>query len=828
MIIRKISMLLLKSLRDPGPLAVFLLASVWGEMKWLWTLLTVLGVLCFGYSNAAATGILLKLEEPPEHLSDSPVLWKPPDSSRIITDEAQWGSPGAPFLFLGGVLHAGGSFRSDREFRIGEPALINVHANARLHVAGAIRNDGRSNAALIKLGAGDLKLSGENTYIGNTLLLQGGMDIARHGALAGYMLNANVGTRLSYAPGLTVFSALQLQQESIGELVPAGSYSVLAPAEYADSVQWTVESGKAAHAGLLMGSAPLVKQGAGLLQIAGDAFPYFGLATVNQGALAIDTFFAGSLRVNDGARLQGVGQAGSATVLPGGTLAPGNGIGTFTINHDLEFKSGAYFEVDVAAGGASDFVQVNGKALLDGHVMVLAESGGWKASTRYTLLRAEQGLENTRFASVATNLAFLTPSLSYDGNQAMLVLSRNEVPLAEVVHTPNQEKVAQVLDMTEADVPAPSLHEQVLRLDRPQARAAFDQMSGSWAASVQSSVLDDTRFLRQAVYHAASSDTGVPATASRLSPSGTAMGARGLMGQAGDVVGRPHAWVDPAKAWAYGFYSSADRAERFGVAADERALQGMVLGVSHRVSPAWSLGGFFGAQQSRLGRAHGMADARIDSAHAGLSASGRWQKARFVGAAAHTWHAARSRRTIQAGTMRDSLQSRYAAQSTQLWGELSMPLPLDGRPPSSGARTVAEPFVRAAWVHITTPGFVEQGGDAALDVRGRRRSQLFSIVGLKLSHTVLTKTGAARMHGLAAWRYVGGAVRSFGRQSFASDRNHAVFESEGQPLARSAWQLELGVAARLAKQLDLSLGYAGQFAGGLQDHGLRLNLSYAF
>ncbi|UHL63216.1 autotransporter domain-containing protein [Paralcaligenes sp. KSB-10] len=838
--------------------------------RYLWSLVAAVGVSCMGLGDLAVAAPLAETEHKRQHDPLSAVLWSPPpDGWEIIENEAQWGSPDAPFVFSGGALHVGGSFQSNREVRIGERAVINTLADTALHLNGPIGNVWPSREGLAKLGAGTLVLSGANTYAGNTLLLQGTLHVAGNSALGGdyRTLNANTGTVLSYAPGITLLNTLQLQAMDISREVPAGSYADVVPADYADSVQMTVDSGEAIQAGTLAGAAPLVKQGAGRLRISADAMAYFGAATVNQGTLAVDRFFSGSVRVNRGARLQGVGSVGSATIMDGGTLAAGNSLGTLAVQGDLVFKPNARFEVEATPQGAADFVQVGGKALLDGDVIALAEAGDWQTSTHYPILRAEQGLDNSRFASVQSNFAFLTPSLSYDDKQVHLTLTRNDTAFDEVAETPTQEQVADAVEDEAAGgdgSAGPALYDKVVVLDEPQARSAFQQLSGSWAASLQSSLIDDSRFVREAVLeHASPFGPGLPFDESRSvrqaarhadSPQAVGHTSRVLP----DAL---PAQSDRPRFWSQAYYSSADRAAQSGTPADQRSIQGLVLGLGAPVNADWAVGGFFGAQQSHVWRGQSMANARIHSTHLGLNLAGRWRGSVLALGAAHSRHGVESRRKVAVAGLHDDLQSRYQAGGTQIFGEVAWPISL----PSAGAATSARisplsagtdfmdrgdssdrlqspsshspatkspstlaPFVRLAWVRTHIDGFTEQGGAAALDVLPARPSALFTTLGLRLTHEIETAVGAARIRGLLAWRHASGAVRSFSHQSFRDAARHAVFESEGQALARQAWQFELGVQARLARNVSLGVAYAGQFARRLQDHGARLNLVWAF
>src|SRR3546814_10223807 len=123
------------------------------------------------------------------------------------------------------------------------------------------------------------------------------------------------------------------------------------------------------------------------------------------------------------------------------------------------------------------------------------------------------------------------------------------------------------------------------------ARQAFKQLSGDWTGSVRSSILDDTRFLREAVWARAN-----PFASDTAYAMGRAAGQR-LAGSSG------------GNAWAYSFYSTANRNSSQGVDGDARDVGGVVLGVGRSVGSGASAGVFFGAQHSGLrreeiGRAH--------------------------------------------------------------------------------------------------------------------------------------------------------------------------------------------------------------------------------
>jgi len=152
----------------------------------LWNLVAAAGMSCMGMGGAVLAEPLEETEHKRAHDPLSVVLWSPPPAvaagGDVIYDEAQWGSPDAPFVFMGDTLRVGGSFESGRQILIGEQARIDVLDGAVLRLSGSIGNDGGSRQGLVKLGAGMLELSGSNSYQGNTLLLQGGLRAARRWA----------------------------------------------------------------------------------------------------------------------------------------------------------------------------------------------------------------------------------------------------------------------------------------------------------------------------------------------------------------------------------------------------------------------------------------------------------------------------------------------------------------------------------------------------------------------------------------------------------------------------------------------------------------------
>ena len=131
-----------------------------------------------------------------------------------------------------------------------------------------------------------------------------------------------------------------------------------------------------------------------------------------------------------------------------GNLAPGNSIGTLTVNGNYAQNVGSTYTVEVNAAGQSDKLNVTGgAAIAGGTVAVQAQSGSYARNTSYTILTANAGVIGI-YSSVTSNFAFLTPSLSYDANNVYLNLLLNQSAFADGAQTPNQFAVGTVLDQT--------------------------------------------------------------------------------------------------------------------------------------------------------------------------------------------------------------------------------------------------------------------------------------------------------------------------------------------------------------------------------------------
>ena len=155
---------------------------------------------------------------------------------------------------------------------------------------------------------------------------------------------------------------------------------------------------------------------------------YTGPTFVNAGTLSVNGSIASSpVFVNFGGTLGGNGTVGPTTILPGGTLSPGNSVGTLTVNGNLSFATASLYMVEVQGDYRRPHQRDrdgdtggNGRGLVSRRT-ALARS--------YTILSAAGGRTGTFDSLCPMNLpAFITASLAYTPTDVQLNLGVGHRP----------------------------------------------------------------------------------------------------------------------------------------------------------------------------------------------------------------------------------------------------------------------------------------------------------------------------------------------------------------------------------------------------------------
>jgi outer membrane autotransporter protein len=460
-------------------------------------------------------------------------------------------------------------------------------------------------------------------------------------------------------------------------------------------------------------------------------------------------------------------------------------------------------------------------------VQVLAQGGSYARQTRYTILTANAGVTG-KFTGVTSNLAFLTALLSYDSKDVFLTLVRNDVTFASAAQTPNQRAVALALDRS---APLTPLVQAVANLSATGARQAFDALSGELHGSVQTTIVDDSRYIRQAVLGRL-----------RQAPYADGAGNMAALGSGGPMLAyaaaapggasadgdRPAFPINPPAAapvpsadltfWAQGV-GAWGRINSDGNAADvNRNLGGVFTGFDRRFGEwrAGFAGGYTNSSPSVSARA---SSASIDTAYFAGYAGTSFGPLNFRAGAAYAWHTIATNRSVMFPGFSEQASARYNAQESQVFGELGYGM--------SFGDIAAEPFAGVAWLHLSTDGFTETGGVSALGGASGSDDVGYSTLGARWASNYLMASGMMLMpRASLAWQH---AFATLTPTTTLTLRNiGAAFGIWGVPIARDAALIEAGGDLQLSAQTKVGIFYVGQLGTNAQDHSIKGNFTWRF
>lgn len=551
--------------------------------------------------------------------------------------------------------------------------------------------------------------------------------------------------------------------------------------------------------------------------------------TVNAGTLIVN----GSIATSSGLSVNAAGTVGGTGTLPsttinGGTLSPGNSIGTITVQGSLTFVAPGLYVVEISPT-AADRTNVTGTATLAGTVQVVSEPGTYTPGTVYTMLNATGSVSGT-FAGLTSNFAstFLAPALSYDANNVFLTIARNGVSFASVGWTPNQIATGGAVDTLGLGNP---IVDAVALGTAAQARAAFDLLSGEIHASAASIVLDDSRYVRDAVI-------------GRLRQSyGPNSGVLAALGSGGPVVASIGQSIPAPYALGYGRGEQPDYAapaipsdnrlaawgqalgawgniDSDGNAATlQRSLGGIITGVDATFDDRWRLGLAGGYTQSSLDIDARLSSGSLDNYHLALYGGGQLGALGVRAGAAYSWNSIDTTRTISFPGFFDRTTATYDAGTTQVFGDVGYAFGL--------GRAALEPFAALAYVNLQNGDFTETGGAAALTAASQSLDATFTTLGLRAATLVaLTDRTEMTAHGTIAWRHAFGDVTPEFAFAFAS--NGLPFTIAGVPIAEDSLVVDAGLDFNVTADARLGVAYSGQLASDAQDNAILGNLHIAF
>lgn len=563
--------------------------------------------------------------------------------------------------------------------------------------------------------------------------------------------------------------------------------------------------------GTAISGAGTINQIAGATILTADSSAFTGATNVSGGRFAVNGSLANSIVTVSGGILGGTGTVGGIVANSGGIVGPGNSIGTLNVNGNVSFAAGSTYQVEANAAGQSDRIAATGSATLNGGaVSVLIAPGAAKIGNTYTILTAAGGITGS-FAGAAAPTAppFLAFGLTYDATTVTLGIRRSAVTFASAGLTANQIATGGGADSIPV---SSSLASALVQLDLAQARGAFDQLSGELHASAKGVMIEDSRFVREAAVD-------------RLRAAFDSVGASGAPVTT-YVNGRPV--LAPASAggiavWGRGFGSWGQWNGDGNAATLKRDIGGFLAGADAPFVDGWRIGAVGGYSRSNFRVNDRTSSGASDNYHVGLYGGTQWGDLAFRSGLAFTRHDISTGRSVAFPGFAGTLAADYSAVTTQGFGELGYRI----RAGQTPLGTLAfEPFANLAYVSLSSDGFTERGGAAALTSRGDTTGVTFTTLGLRASSGLVVGNGVtATTRGMLGWRHGFGDTTPVAAMAFAGA---SAFGIAGVPIARDGAVTDLGFDVNLTPNAALGLSYGGQFGSGVTDHTLRGNFAVRF
>ncbi|MEL5547624.1 autotransporter outer membrane beta-barrel domain-containing protein [Serratia nevei] len=548
----------------------------------------------------------------------------------------------------------------------------------------------------------------------------------------------------------------------------------------------------------ISGHGGLTKQGIGTLVLTGNN-TYAGPTLVNQGRLAVNGSVTSAVSVQNGGIVGGSGTVGSLTARRGGTVAPGNSIGTLNVAGNVSFEPGSRYAVEVGPNGQSDRIQSSGSATIGGGEVAVTLENSPNLLTQsevrsllgqqYNILSAQQGVSG-QFDAVAPNYLFLGTGLSYQPTGVTLSVGRNGTSFASVAQTPNERAVAAAADALAAGNP---VYESLLGSGTAgEARQAFRQLSGQIHADIASALVNDSRYLREAL-------------------NGRLRQAEGLASSSAIKADEGGAWAQLLGAWDH---ASGD-ANATGYQA---STYGVLVGLDSAAADDWRLGVATGYTRTSL---HGGYGSKADSDNYHLAAYGDKQFGALAlrGGAGYTWHRIDTKRSVNYGMQSDRDTAKYSARTEQLFAEAGYSV--------QGEWLNLEPFVNLAYVNFENNGIAESGGAAALRGDKQHTDATVSTLGLRADTEWQVSAGTTvALRSELGWQHqYGGLERGTGLRF---NGGNAPFVVDSVPVSRDGMVLKAGAEVAVNENATLSLGYGGLLSQHHQDNSVNAGFTWRF
>lgn len=508
----------------------------------------------------------------------------------------------------------------------------------------------------------------------------------------------------------------------------------------------------------ISGTGSLTKGGSGTLVLAGNN-SYSGGTTVNGGGLVIaaGASVTSPVSVNAGATLSGLGTLGNVNVA--GTLAPGyqavTGLtgqaGKLTVLGSLAFTSGATYALQFTPGGFST-TSVSGTAALNGQLTATFASGVYAAGSKVAIVSTGGGVSGqfSGFSYTTAGTTNVTPTLSYDGQNAYLTLKQAALPsLPTTGVSGNARQVYDALsNAATKGGTLPTSLQSIYFQSAAGVGATFNQLASQSAPAVTQSVGQSmTGFLTTVLDFGGSGRSGVGSTGNGSPMMAYAETSGGPAAKAARMFAKAMpaepSWAVWGSAFGGGGRIGGDAAA--GSQDVSSRIYGLATGADYRLAPDLTLGFALSGGQTSFDVAQGGGYGSSDFIQAAAYATRRFGQAYVSGSLAAGAHWMSTARSLNIGGA-ETLRASYTAPTLAARAEAGYRFDL--------AWSSVTPYVALQLQQVWSPSYTETSslgaGGSALTFASRDttlpRTELGFWADRRISETFLLRGRAAWAH----------------------------------------------------------------------------------
>jgi len=573
----------------------------------------------------------------------------------------------------------------------------------------------------------------------------------------------------------------------------------------------------------LRGSGSRWSNHAGALVVGGTA-----LGAGGDGQLTIGTgssVDADAVTVWQSGTVQGGGTLTSRSAVTNyGTLKPGDGLGTLTLEGDLILMSGSTVEIEVDNHGESDCVTVTDTLTIAGGTLKAVSTETITEEHIYTVMQAEQisgQFDVLDTVMLTTTLEGTDPALSYGHEVLTLRIAARPFTDAALTRTPNQSAVGSALQAI-ADAGGNTLTTELQQLgEDSQVRHAYDQLSGQSHLGVTPVTLATTdrfqglaserlgqarsSFARQhrspMIAQAGDSHSSSPDSVYDVNPLGPVM----ALGYGTDLFAE-----QPWGLWAKGYGLFGDRDTKPNSFGYGYQVFGGGVGLDTHFTDTWIFGITGGYSEGDIDYTN-QSSADFDGTYAGIYGTydrDTWYVDSVLTVARMDYD---TQRQVTVGAP-EMLVGQFDGTEYGAYIEAGFDWeqPRDWR---------VQPLAGFRFSHVNLDGYTESGGSSALTYNAQHYQSYRGSLGLKLTHPVLDNQGQGntRVEIRGRWNHEFNDTKTSVDTSFASNPG-AVFTVTDENLSRDSGVLGIGLHTQVSRHAQVRLDYDTRFSTSDQAH----------